>query len=374
MRKITILMLLLIVVISAVSCGSNANNQTSKKQTVAPKSSKDTSATVSPTPSSTPSTSPSTTPTTTEVAKRSTQDYRITDVIHSEALKNNVVGENVDRNVYVYLPPSYFDSEKKYPVLYYLHGHSESAQSYFASASLGFDKAAEENQQEFIVVFVDGAAQNGGAFYVNSEVSGNWEDYVVNEVVTYVDSTYRTLANRDSRGIFGFSMGGFGALNLALNHPDVFGATFSMSPGVIAKGDIELAWKTWAGDNSFLTAYGRAFSPNTKDTKKYANIPTFDGSKTDNKIIKDWENGFGNFEAKIENYLSKNVKLRGIKIQYGKTDYYSWIPRGCEDLAKLFKDNNIECEMVSFEGGHNIKQNAASEDIAPFFAANLVAE
>ena len=316
-----------------------------------------------------PSIVPSSTP---EVKQRDIGKYRITDVIHSEALKNNLVGEKVDRDVFVYLPPSYYDSDKKYPVLFYLHGHQESPGGYFASSTPLFDESAEAGNQEFIVVFVDGASQHGGSFYVNSVVTGNWEDYVVNEVVGYVDKNYRTIANKDSRGIFGFSMGGFGALNLAMKHPDVFGAVFSMSPGLIADGDMDLAMDSWYGDTEFKIAYGRAFSPNTKNKEDYANIPAFDGSKADNKIIAQWENGFGNINAKVKDYCSKKTKLKAIKILYGENDDYTWIPLGSKALGAALGKNGIECEVESFSGGHFIKQGVAKDEIAPFFAKYLV--
>ena len=367
MRKICIMMFLLLMALSAVSCGNQSKNQP-LKQTTTPKTSVDTVATKSPTPSTTSPTPAATA----EVNKRDMSKYRITDKIHSEALKNNMVGEETDREVCIYLPPSYFDCEKKYPVLYYLHGHGEGPRSWFLVSGLEFDKVAEKTKQEFIVVYVDGAAQNGGAFYVNSPVSGNWEDYIVNEVVSYVDKTYRTLANKDSRGILGFSMGGFGALNLGMRHPNVFGAAYGMSPGLIAKGEIKSLINS--SDINFKTSYGRAFSPNTKDPEELAYYPTFDGSKEDNKIVQAWENGFGNFDAKIKDYLSKKDKLRGIKIIYGTNDNYSWIPRGCEALIKEFKKNKIECEHSNFDGAHQIKPNAVKEDVVPFFSKNLVVE
>lgn len=363
MKQRIIFISMLITLLCLVGCGNQTGDNVQGKSSNTP------------IPTMTPSASPSIIPSATaEVAERDIAKYRISDVIHSEALKNNLVGEKVDRDVYVYLPPSYFDSEKKYPVIYYLHGHQESPKAYFASSAFLFDEAAQENNQEFIVVFVDAASQYGGSYYVNSEVTGNWEDYVINEVIQYVDSTYRTLANKDSRGICGFSMGGFGALHLGMEHPDVFGAVLSMSPGLIADGDMDMAMESWNGSVDFRIAYGRAFSPNKKDTKTYANIPTFDGSKEDNKIVAQWENGFGNIGAKVKSYLGKETKLKAIKVLYGEQDSYKWIPRGCEAFVGEMTEKGIACELVKFPGGHNIKSNAARDEIAPFFSKNLVVQ
>jgi S-formylglutathione hydrolase FrmB len=79
---------------------------------------------------------------------------------------------------------------------------------------------------------VNGTNKLGGSFYVNSSVTGDWEDFIAQDVVGYVDSNFRTLAQSESRGITGHSMGGFGALNIAMHRPDVFGAVYSMSPGL----------------------------------------------------------------------------------------------------------------------------------------------
>ncbi len=370
MRKVLLVTSILTLVLCLIGCGNeNASNEGSKAPITAPTK----------TPTMTPSVTISATPSATKVAtdqpeKRDLAKYRISDVIHSEALKNNVINEKTDRQVYVYLPPSYFESEKSYPVIYYLHGFGETPNAYFNSSTPLFDQAAVNGDTEFIVVYVDGACQYGGCYYVNSQVTGNWEDYVVNEVIQYVDSNYRTIANKDSRGICGFSMGGYGALHLAMEHPDIFGAVLSMSPGLIADGDISMAMDSWDGDVYFRIAYGRAFSPNLKDTKNYANIPTFDGSKKDNKIVAQWENGFGNLKSKVDSYLSKQTKLKAIKILYGELDSYKWIPRGCEALAQILKDKGVECELEKFAGGHSIKPNAALNDIVPYFSKNLVVQ
>ena len=79
----------------------------------------------------------------------------------------------------------------------------------------------------------------GGSFYVNSPVTGNWEDFITQDVVGYVDSHFRTLAQAESRGITGHSMGGFGALNIAMHRPDVFSAVYSMSPGLFDENGLQ---------------------------------------------------------------------------------------------------------------------------------------
>ena len=76
--------------------------------------------------------------------------------------------------------------------------------------------------QPMIVVLPNGANKYRGSFYANSITMGNWEDFIVRDVVGYVDGHYRTLASPAHRGIAGHSMGGYGALTLGFRHPDVF--------------------------------------------------------------------------------------------------------------------------------------------------------
>ena len=91
---------------------------------------------------------------------------------------------------------------------------------------------------EMILVGVSGNNALGGSFYVDSPVTGGWATAVVDHVVGAIDERYRTMAAPGSRGIAGFSMGGYGALALVFAHPDVFGAVYALSPGLFAPGGL----------------------------------------------------------------------------------------------------------------------------------------
>jgi len=148
------------------------------------------------------------------------------------SLKNNLVGEAAERAIQVYLPPSYGIQGKRFPVVYYLPGYGDSGMIGFNLPD-SMDRLIYDGKlNEMIVVVVNGMNKLGGSFYVNSSVTGNWEDFIAQDVVGYVDGNFRTLAQSESRGITGHSMGGFGALNIAMHRPDVFGAVYSMSPGL----------------------------------------------------------------------------------------------------------------------------------------------
>jgi S-formylglutathione hydrolase FrmB len=126
----------------------------------------------------------------------------------------------------VILPDDYKDVQAL-PVVYLLHGYSGNYADWITKAK-GFEKAADLYQ--VIIVCPDG----NNSWYWDSPVDSNfkYETYVSKELVSWIDSKYKTIRNKKGRAITGLSMGGHGALYLALRHQDVFGAAGSMSGGV----------------------------------------------------------------------------------------------------------------------------------------------
>ena len=127
----------------------------------------------------------------------------------------------------IVLPADYDSTDKRYPVLYLLHGFMQNYTVW--GRNLGAAFYARE-LGDVIVVMPDG----GNTWYINWAESSNgqknnWEDHIINDVVGYVDSNYRTEARREGRAIAGLSMGGYGALVLGLRHPDKFVSIASTS-------------------------------------------------------------------------------------------------------------------------------------------------
>src|SRR5689334_10341436 len=81
-----------------------------------------------------------------------------------------------------------------------------------------------------IVVLPDSKTVHNGSMYSSSVTTGDFEHYVARDVVSYIDAHYRTIASRDSRGLVGHSMGGYGATRIGMKHADVFGSLYIMSP------------------------------------------------------------------------------------------------------------------------------------------------
>src|SRR5205085_3914749 len=99
---------------------------------------------------------------------------------------------------------------------------------------------------EMIIVVPNGTNAYSGSFYTNSAVTGNWEDYLIRDLTSYIDGKYRTLASAESRGIAGHSMGGYGSIILAMKHPDVFGAVYALSPCCLGiEGDMGADNAAW---------------------------------------------------------------------------------------------------------------------------------
>ena len=92
--------------------------------------------------------------------------------------------------------------------------------------------------KDMIVVMPDAYTLHKGSMYSNSITTGYWEDYVAVDLVSYIDSHYRTIANRRSRGLGGHSMGGYGTLRLAMKRPDVFGAIYALSSCCLNEGTV----------------------------------------------------------------------------------------------------------------------------------------
>jgi S-formylglutathione hydrolase FrmB len=149
----------------------------------------------------------------------------------STVLRGNALGDPADRDLYCYLPPGYDASEDTYPVIYWLSGFTGNGRMMFnfdpwaESIDLRLDRLiGAEAMPPVICVLPDCFTRLGGSQYADSSATGSYETYVVNELVPFVDSQLRTKASRDHRGLTGKSSGGYGAMRLAMRHPDVFGA------------------------------------------------------------------------------------------------------------------------------------------------------
>jgi len=153
--------------------------------------------------------------------------------VHGKSLEGNLEKDSPDRDVFIYLPPGYAtNTTQRYPVVYMLHGYGLTAERWmpFTKMAEAADKdIAAGTMKGMIIVNPDAYTIYNGSMYSTSVTIGDWESFIADDLVSYVDSHYRTIANRDSRGLGGHSMGGYGTIRIGMKRPDVFSSMYIMS-------------------------------------------------------------------------------------------------------------------------------------------------
>lgn len=126
--------------------------------------------------------------------------------VHGVSLEGNLEGDAVDRDVIVFLPPSYAkDKHRRYPVVYALHGYSIGAEQWTHEIHVPqtIEGAFAQGAKEFIVVLPDSKTMHNGSMYSSSVTTGDFERFISHDVVAYIDAHYRTIPKRESRGLVG---------------------------------------------------------------------------------------------------------------------------------------------------------------------------
>ena len=156
--------------------------------------------------------------------------------VHGKSLEGNLAGDSPDRSVSIYLPPGYATATgRRYPVIYLLHGFTDSDDrwygrvQHFINVPQVVDRALAAGAKDAIVVMPNALTKFGGSMYSSSVTTGDWEIYVARELVSYVDTHYRTIASVGGRGLAGHSMGGYGTVRIGMKRPDAFAALYAMS-------------------------------------------------------------------------------------------------------------------------------------------------
>jgi S-formylglutathione hydrolase len=162
--------------------------------------------------------------------------------VHGNGLEGNLGGDSPDREVSVYLPASYKkNSTRRYPVVYFLHGYTDDDAKWYGLVKHWINLPAildsvfgAAGAREMIVVTPNAYTRYQGSMYSNSVTTGNWEDYIAKELVSYVDKNYRTIAKAGSRGLAGHSMGGYGTMRIGEKYPEIFSSIYMLSPCCLA--------------------------------------------------------------------------------------------------------------------------------------------
>jgi len=319
--------------------------------------------------------------------------------VHGAALDGNLSGDDATRDVFVYLPPSYVrEPNRRYPVVYFLHGYTATAQAYlkFVDLPQSADAAIAAGGREMIIVLPDAFTKWSGSMYSSSVTTGDWESYVARDLVAYVDSHYRTIAKRESRGLSGHSMGGYGTWRIGMKRPDVFGALYAMSsccllidpargidpvtrpppasgqtgetprPPPPSPAPEPQARGPAAGFANALSAQAAAWAPNPDNPPNYFDLPTKNGG-IDPLIAGKW---LANSPLLlVDQYVPSLKRYRAIALDVGDKD-----PLGADnvkldaELARLRIAHGYEL----YDGDHTnrVKERFAAK-LLPFFSQHL---
>ncbi len=305
--------------------------------------------------------------------------------IHGTALEGNLEGDAVDRDVFVFLPPSYAqDKSRRYPVVYALHGYSIGAEQWTHEIHVPetIEGAFALGAKEVIVVLPDSKTLHNGSMYSSSVTTGDFELFIARDLVAYIDAHYRTIPERQSRGLVGHSMGGYGATRIGMKHSDVFGSLYIMSPCCLsarAAGSLKLedekaleAVKT-AEDSAKLGFFQRAqlataaaWSPDPKNPPLYLDLPMKDGTVQPDVLAKWAANAPLAF---VDQYIGSLRRYRAISIDVGDQDGLR------ADTVKLHEVLDKYAIANSFEvysGTHTSKvADRFQNHVLPFFGQTL---
>src|ERR1700743_1358682 len=303
--------------------------------------------------------------------------------VHGTALEGNLEGDAADRDVFVFLPPSYSqEKSRRYPVVYALHGYSIGAEQWSHEIHVPetIEGAFAQGAQEMIVVLPDSKTVHNGSMYSSSVTTGDFEQFISRDLVAYIDAHYRTIPNRQTRGLVGHSMGGYGATRIGMKHSDVFGSLYIMSPcclsprppvsPAIAKSLEALKPPADSANLQFFAratlASAAAWSPNPKNPPLYLDLPTKDGSPQPEVLAKWAANAPLAF---MDQYIGGFRRYRAISIDAGDQDGLR------VDTAKLHEalDNyGMANAFEVYSGTHTSRvADRFQNHVMPFFSKSL---
>lgn len=252
---------------------------------------------------------------------------------HATKLDNN-------RDLYVYLPPSYYISSTYYPVLYVQDGKGVFFESDWSKESLSMNQTADSLIQEGIIpeIVIVGIANTGSeraSEYAHwdghdngSKVIGKgelYEDFILNDVIPYINRTYRVKTDRDNTGIMGASLGGLVSFNIGMRNPEIFSMIALQSP--------YLGW----GNNEILQHIAN---------RNYAALKTsshmklwMDVSATENELYRQQNETILQLKAVgFEKYST----LATLTAENGTHSESAWAKRVPDALKFLFSENQTD--------------------------------
>lgn len=305
--------------------------------------------------------------------------------VHSPAIEGSLEGDSADRDVIVMLPPSYAaNPHRRYPVVYALHGYSIGADQWTKEIHVPqtIEGAFATGAKEMIVVLPDSKTVHNGSMYSSSVTTGDFETFIARDLVHYIDAHYRTIAKRESRGLVGHSMGGYGASRIGMKHPDVFGALYMMSPCCLSarpaaplSADVTAALATikspadaanlpWLVRAQFAAA--AAWSPDPKNPPLYFDLPTGDDAQQ-REVLAKWAANAP--LAFVDQYIGNLRQYRAIAMDVGDQD---GLKVDAGKLHEVLDRYGIANSFDIYAGTHtSAVADRFQNHVMPFFSAHL---
>jgi pimeloyl-ACP methyl ester carboxylesterase len=320
--------------------------------------------------------------------------------LRSENIAHNKIGSDPVRKMVIYLPPGYDEPAQhnvRYPVIYFLPTPEASYRAAFdhEAAQRLFDQAVHSAViGKFIFVAVDMTTPLGCSWYVNSPVTGDWENFMIQDLVPYIDANFRTLPTRDARGISGEFMGGYGAIRFAMQHPDVFGSVYALGPVGTGTGLNVMYgrpnWDRLANAQSLDEIEKGGFWSNIFATVFQANLPDADkpplfidlyAQKVGDQFVVNSElssrlqNSFL-LDTMISQYAGNLKSLRGLKLDWERNDGNPDHVYANQAFTRKLDEFGIphEAEEYSSVWGHGVwaDDGRIFAEVLPFFGRHLV--
>lgn len=318
----------------------------------------------------------------------------VTEKFLASSIQGNPAGENAMRRLTIYLPPGYNQSKQHYPVIYFLHGYGGDDST--SMGELEINKLLDtsistKHTKPVIVVLPDSYTRYKGSFYTNSKLTGNWADYIAKDVVNYIDKHFRTIPNKNSRGIAGVSMGGNGALKMSMLFPHVFSSVYAATPATLNWSDgintsisaFKIISEAKNEDTVFksfpamlMVDLARTYSPNLNKPPFFADMPAYyvgDSLFIDTSVVKKWTDNFAT--NMIDSHLTALKSLKAIKLDWGRNDAGRHVPVTCLQFSKKLEWFGINHFAEEYLGEHAEHLEGVDgrlyTEILPFFDTYL---
>lgn len=255
-------------------------------------------------------------------------------VLEGQKMPSRILGKDVEYTVY--LPPKYEAGNRSYPVIYLMHGGGKGKNTdwyRFGGADRVFDRMIESGEvPAFIAVTPEGRRDKENRFntyYMNDADGGyRWQDMFLQEFVSYIDHTYRTVPEKEGRGILGLSMGGYAAIVFSFKQPEMFSAAAALSAAFRTDGQV-----VEMDQSGYDRRYGKAWGLGL------AGKGRLNAAYHDNSVL-----------DLVETIPAEQIGKTALYMDCGSSDDFF---AGNSELHLKLQKLGVEHRFIAREGGHD---------------------